>query len=60
MTMMNNDTIPSQLSPVTIPSALRPMESSTPPRNLEASGYSPALKWVLAAAGVGALYFLSR
>ena len=56
---MNNDTIPSQLGPITIPSALGPV--GAPAGKPEASSsVSPAFKWALAVAGVAALWFFTR
>lgn len=57
MPMMNNDTIPSQLNPVTIPSPLSPMGEATS-RKPESPGVSPLVKWMLAAALLLAVYWL--
>ena len=54
---MNQDTIPSQLAPITIPSALGPVGPSA--GNSESSS-SPLLKWVLAAALVAGLFYFAR
>ena len=55
---MNQDTIPSQLGPMTIPSALGPTQSSS--SEPEAAGFGSAIKWVLLAAVLGGVWFISR
>lgn len=53
---MNQDTIPSQLNPVTIPSKLGPAgPSSRAPALVDSS---PVLKWLLLAVMVGLLAYL--
>jgi hypothetical protein len=56
---MNQDTIPSQLGPVTIPSALGPV--SAPSRGSTASTrISPAFKWLMGAVAAALLFYLAR
>jgi hypothetical protein len=56
---MNQDTIPSQLGPITIPAALRPVNE--PSRESGAStGIRPALKWLFGAVAAALLVYLAR
>ena len=55
---MNQDTIPSQLAPITIPSVLGPVGSSD--HEPEPSSFMPALKWLLVAAAVAAWWLLEK
>ncbi len=56
---MNQDTIPSQLDPMTIPSALGPVNASG--RQHEASSrISPAFKWLIGAVAAALLIYLAR
>ncbi len=56
---MNNDTIPSQLDPVTIPSALAPVGSAATGR-AASSGVGAATKWALGAAALVAVWLFTR
>ncbi len=47
---MNQDTIPSQLGPVTVPSTLGSDTASEQPAR--SSAFSPALKWTLVGAAI--------
>ena len=51
---MNQDTIPSQLAPITIPSALGPV--GTTANGPEPSTFSPALKWLLVAVAIAVVW----
>ncbi len=55
---MNQDTIPSQLGPMTIPSPLSPV--SAPRHEPASSGISPAVKWLLGAMVAALLVYLAR
>ena len=56
---MNQDTIPSQLGPMTIPSTLGPVGSPSR-KEKDASTLGPAIKWALGAAAVVVLWFLAK
>ena len=56
---MNQDTIPSQLGPITIPSPLGTSGSPSSSQK-QSSGLNPAIKWVVGVAAVAVFWFLSR
>ena len=51
---MNQDTIPSQLGPITIPSTLGPVGPTV--NDPQPSTFSPALKWLLVALAVAVVW----
>ena len=54
---MNQDTIPSQLGPMTIPAALGPVgKAASEPQTF---GFSPAMKWLLVAVAIAVVWYFT-